>query len=76
MAHPHDDRDHDPANDEGTPKGRRLGRILIPLGILLVLAAIFTYILVVAQSGAEDDSTVYDTESVAALAVLAVPSPV
>ncbi|MCZ2860047.1 hypothetical protein [Blastococcus sp. VKM Ac-2987] len=69
MAHPHDDREQDPANEGATPKGRRLGRILIPLGILLALAAIFTYILVVARSGAEDDSDVYDNEGAAAVVV-------
>ena len=75
MAHPHDDPAQHPANEGGTPKGRRWGRILIPLGILLVLAAIFTYILVVAQSGAEDDSDVYDNEGAAAV-VVGAPAPV
>ncbi|WP_347057332.1 hypothetical protein ABC795_11555 [Blastococcus sp. HT6-30] len=73
MAHPHDDGRQDPADGHGTSKGRRLGRVLIPLAILLVLAAIFTYILVVAQTG-DEDNNVNDTSS-AVIPLLAERAP-
>ena len=54
MAHEHG-RDDRPGAAGGTPKGRRLGRILIPLAILLVIAAVFAYILLVGTSNDEAD---------------------
>ena len=54
MAHPDDHgRDGRPEAAGGTPKGRRLGRILIPLAILLVLVAVFAYVLIVGTSNDE-----------------------
>ncbi|MGY2065677.1 hypothetical protein [Blastococcus sp. SYSU DS0619] len=73
MAHPHDDREQDPANAEGTPKGRRLGRILIPLVLLLIAAAVITYMLVIGSIGT-DDSTTEDIEGAAA-AVIGTSAP-
>lgn len=55
-------------NPNDRPAGRpartgwRRARILIPLGILLVVVLIFAYILLVAQVGAEDDSTIYQQD--------------
>ncbi|CCG04261.1 hypothetical protein [Blastococcus saxobsidens] len=51
MSHPDDHGRNDrPEEAGGTPEGRRRGRILIPLVILLVIAAIFAYILLVGLS--------------------------
>jgi hypothetical protein len=56
-----------PAGDRPTGRptesGRRRARILIPLGVLLLIVAVFAYILLVAQSGTEDDSTIYQQEN-------------
>ncbi|WP_346619166.1 hypothetical protein [Blastococcus montanus] len=73
MSHPADDRRSHDGPNEGTPKARSRAKILIPLGILLVIIAIFVYILVVAQTGADDESDVY--ENVGSAAVVEVSSP-
>ena len=61
MSHPERHDRNDGPEGAGTPRGRRLGRILIPLAILLVILGIFAYILLVAQSGPGDEQ-VYDNE--------------
>ncbi|MGY1847035.1 MULTISPECIES: hypothetical protein [unclassified Blastococcus] len=73
MAHPDHRGDDDRSAGEGTPKGRRLGRILIPLGILLVIAGIFTYILVVAQTRTDDQDD--DQGAAVPSVVQEVPAP-
>ncbi|MDP5184465.1 hypothetical protein QOZ88_17655 [Blastococcus sp. BMG 814] len=75
MAQPHQHGDRDRSEGEGTPKGRRLGRVLIPLGILLVILGIFTYILVVTLGATGDDEDVLDNEGAATAVVLEVPVP-
>ncbi|MGY1722804.1 hypothetical protein [Blastococcus sp. SYSU DS0533] len=75
MAQPHQHGADDRSEGEGTPKGRRLGRVLIPLGILLVILGIFTYILVVTLGSTGDDEDVLDNEGAAATVVLEVPAP-
>ena len=51
MSHSPDHGRNDPHRDgRPTPEGRRRGRILIPLVILLVIAVIFIYLLVVGMS--------------------------
>jgi hypothetical protein len=73
------DRDQNPGDrptGRPTESGRRRARILIPLGILLLIVAIFAYILLVAQSGTEDDSDIYnDGGSGSALSSLLVAAP-
>ncbi|MGY1836141.1 hypothetical protein ACI79P_13615 [Blastococcus sp. SYSU DS0510] len=75
MANP----DHRSADDErdreGTPKGRRLGRVLIPLGILLVIAVIFTYMLVVAQGQTEVEEEGQGAASPGVVLEVPAPSP-
>ncbi|MGY2001764.1 hypothetical protein [Blastococcus sp. SYSU DS1024] len=73
MAQPHQHGAGDRSEGEGTPKGRRLGRILIPLGILLVIAGIFTYLLVVAQTRTEDQDD--DQGAAIPAVVLEMPEP-
>ncbi|MDK3256542.1 hypothetical protein [Blastococcus capsensis] len=54
MSHPDDHgRDDRPEAAGASPEGRRRGRILIPLAILLVIAAVFAYILLVGTSNDE-----------------------
>ena len=68
MSHPEHHGRNDGHEGAGTRKGRRLGRILIPLAILLVIAGIFAYILLVAQSGPGDEQ-VYDNQGAGTVAV-------
>lgn len=75
MARPHQRGADDRSEGEGTPKGRRLGRVLIPLGILLVILGIFTYILVVSLTSTEDEEEILENPGAAAAVVLAVPTP-
>ena len=73
---PDPDQPHgDQPTGRPTRSGRRLGRILIPLGMLLVLVAVLTYIIVVAQTGTEDDSTIYEQESGSAPVSLLLAAP-
>ena len=53
MSHSDHGRHESPEEGGVTPEGRRRGRILIPLVILLVIAVIFIYTLVVGM-GAEE----------------------
>ncbi|MCF6506254.1 hypothetical protein E9549_02355 [Blastococcus sp. MG754426] len=73
MAQPHQQGADD--RGEGSPKGRRLGRVLIPLGILLVILGIFTYILVVTLGSTEDEDELFENEGAAAAVVLELPAP-
>jgi flagellar basal body-associated protein FliL len=60
------DRDQTPADrptGRPTDSGRRRARVLIPLGILLLIVAVFAYILLVSQSGTDDESEIYQQES-------------
>ncbi|SEL60445.1 hypothetical protein SAMN04515665_11568 [Blastococcus sp. DSM 46786] len=75
MAQPHPQGDRDRSEGEGTPKGRRLGRVLIPLGILLVILGIFTYMLVISLGSTGDDEEILDNEGAATAVVLEVPVP-
>ena len=60
------DRDQPPGDrptGRPTGPGRRRARILIPLGLLLLVVAVFAYMLLVSQTGTEDDSTIYQQET-------------
>jgi hypothetical protein len=62
MSHPTPSPDDRPTG-RPTGSGRRWGRILIPLGIVLVVAALIVYMLVVSQRGTGDDSEIYQQEN-------------
>ena len=54
MSHSDDHgRNDSPRESRATPEGRRRGRIIIPLVILLIIAGIFLYTLLVGM-GAEE----------------------
>ncbi|SFF77515.1 hypothetical protein [Blastococcus tunisiensis] len=77
MATPSDEPDRDRSGqgaDEGAERSRRRFRILVPLGIVLVVAALITYMLVVSQRGAEDESDIYNSGT-GSTAVLVDPFP-
>jgi hypothetical protein len=60
------DRDQIPGDrptGRPTDAGRRRARILIPLGILLLIVAVFAYILLVSQRGTDDESEIYQQEN-------------